>query len=347
MGPVMAFGDDETTIFDKIGKSEGGQMLRTLGRSGIEVSAMGLGTARIGGLGFSRNGDRETKMPRSAVSESKRAVRAAVDRGITFIDTADVYGAGRAERLLRDALRGIRRKVVIATKFGELFDEKTGNEIEGADVTPEYVEQACDRSLRRLGTDVIDLYLFHLADYPMEKAEGIRDALEDLVSKGKIRHYGWSTDDPERARLFAEGPHCTAVEHRLNILHDATEMLELCDEEDLASVNRVPLLIGMLTGRWHRGDSLPEDDRRSDWFRDEEFSTLLDRAEAIRPLVTEGGRSYVQGAIGWIWARHPRAIPVPGFRSVEQVEELVGAMRFGPLSKSAFERAKEIMRQPL
>lgn len=308
---------------------------------------MGLGTARIGGLGFSRKGDRETKMPRSAVEESKRAVRAAIDRGITFVDTADVYGAGRAERLLSEALRGIRQKVVIATKFGQIFDEETGEEIEGADVTPEYVEQACDRSLRRLGTDVIDLYLFHLMDFPIEKAAGIRDALEDLVAKGKIRSYGWSTDDPERARLFAEASHCTAVEHRLNILHDAPEMLELCDEENLASINRVPLLVGVLTGRWHRGDSLPEDDRRSSWFRDEEFLKLLDRAESIRPLVTEEGRSYVQGAIGWIWARHPRAIPVPGFRSMQQVEDLVGAITFGPLSANAFEQAREIMQQPL
>ena len=129
--------------------------------------------------------------------------------------------------------------MVIATKFGEIFDEGTGEGIEGAEITPEYVELACDRSLQRLGMEVVDLYLFHLTDYPLDRTAGIRDALEDLVAKGKIRSYGWSTDDPERARFFSQGQHCTAVEHRLNILHDmaATEMLALCDEEDLASLS--------------------------------------------------------------------------------------------------------------
>ena len=323
-------------------------MRRKLGRSGIEVSAMGLGTARIGGLGFSRKGDHETNMPPSAVEESKRALRAAVDRGITFFDTADDYGLGGAERLLGEALLGIRREVVIATKFGGgLTDEQAGEWVAGTEVTPEYVHQSCDASLQRLGTDVIDLYLFHIRDYPIDRAEPIRDALEDLVAKGKIRSYGWSTDDPERARLFAQGKHCAAVEHRLNVLMDARKMLELCDEEDLASINRVPLLMGVLTGRWHRGSSLPEEDRRSDWLEDDEFLRLLDRADEIRPFMTEGGRSYVQGAIGWIWARHPRAIPIPGFRTMEHVEDLVGAMDFGPLPQEAFERAKEIMQKPL
>jgi len=323
-------------------------MLRRLGRSGIEVSAMGLGTARIGGLGFSRLGDHETNMPPSAARESKRAIRAAVNRGITFFDTADDYGIGGSERLLGEALQGIRRKVVISTKFGGgLTDEKMGEWVEGTEVTPEFVEQSCDASLQRLGTDVIDVYLLHIRDYPVDRAEPIRDALEDLVAKGKIRSYGWSTDDPERARFFAQAKHCAVVEHRLNVLMDARKMLELCDEEDLASINRVPLLMGALTGRWQRGSTLPEVDRRSDWFQDDEFLQLLDRAESIRPLMTEDGRSYVQGAIGWIWARHPRAIPIPGFRTTQQVEDLAGAMTYGPLSAEAFERAKEIMQQPL
>jgi len=323
-------------------------MLRRLGRSGIEVSAMGLGTARIGGLGFSRLGDHETHMPPSAVEESKRAIREAVESGITFFDTADDYGLGRAESLLGEALRGIRQEVVIATKFGgNLADQDSGEWVDGKDVTPEFIVTSCEASLRRLRTDVIDLYLFHLRDYPLEQAEPIRDALEDLVAKGKIRYYGWSTDDPERVRFFAQGKHCTAVEHRLNVLMDARKMLALCDEEDLASVNRVPLLMGALAGRWQRGDTPPAEDRRSDWFQDEEFLKILDRAASIRPLLTEDGRSYVQGALGWIWARHPRTIPIPGFRSMLQMNELVGALKYGPLPQEAFQRAAEIMQQPL
>ena len=321
-------------------------MQRTLGRSGIAVSALGLGTARVGGLGYSRKGDHETTLIPHSVQESKRAIHVAIDRGINFFDTADVYGAGRSERLLGEALHSIRQKVVIATKFGELFDEDTGEEPEG-EVTPEYVEQACDNSLRRLGTDVIDLYIFHLRDFPLDRAEGIRDALEDLVARGKIRFYGWSTDDVERAKLFAEGIHCTAIEHRLSLFMDAPEMLALCDEQDLASVNRAPLMSGVLTGRWHRGDSLSDPDRRSDWFRDEGFLQVLDRAESLRPILTKEGRSYVQGALAWILARSPHALPIPGFRTVAQVEELAQSMQWGAMSQEDFEDVAVLTKAPL
>ncbi len=320
-------------------------MDKTLGRSGIEVSAIGLGTARIGGLGYSRRGDRETMLVPSAVEESTRAIRVAIDRGITLFDTADVYGAGRSERLLGKALGALRNKVTIATKFGELFDEDTGEEPAG-DVTPEYVVQACENSLRRLGTDVIDLYLFHLRDFPFAQAEEIRDVLEDLASQGKIRFYGWSTDDVERARLFAQGPHCTAVEHRLNLFMDAPEMLALCDQEDLASINRAPLMCGILTGRWGPEASLPEADRRSDWLREDGFSEMLERAESLRSTLTTQGRSYVQGALAWILARSPRAVPIPGFRTVEQVEELCEVIQQGPIPKDDFDDVVTRMKAP-
>ena len=315
---------------------------RTLGRSGIAVSAIGLGTARIGGLGYSRSGDHETRLIPEAVEESKRAIRRALDLGITFFDTADVYGAGRSERILGEALAGRRSEAVVSTKFGEGFDEATGAEID-VDVTPEYVVRACDASLRRLGIDVIDLYLLHLRDFPIDRATAIRDALEDLVSAGKIRGYGWSTDDVERAGLFAEGPHCIAIEHRLNVMMDATEMLAFCDARDLASINRVPLLTGALTGRWGPDTVLPADDRRSDWFSDEGFQDFLRRAETVRPVLTEDGRSYVQGALGWILARSPRAIPIPGFRTVEQVEGIAGAMTHGPLSPEQMAATDELL----
>jgi len=311
-------------------------MQRILGRSGVAVSALGLGTARIGGLGYSRKGDRETTLTQDAVQESKRAIRVAIDRGISLFDTADVYGAGRSERLLGEAIRGIRQKVVISTKFGELFDEDSGEEPEGT-VTPEYVARACDASLRRLGTDVIDVYIFHLRDFPLARAAEIRDALEELVSQGKIRFYGWSTDDVERAKLFARGAHCTAIEHRLNVFTDAPEMLALCDQEDLASINRAPLMCGVLAGRWKPGISLPAADRRSDWFRDKDFLEVLERAESLRPILTREGRSFVQGALAWILARSPRALPIPGFRTVAQVEELADSLQAGAMPEKDFE----------
>ena len=192
-------------------------------------------------------------------------------------------------------------------------------------------------SLRRLGTDVIDLHLFHLRDYPLARAEEIRDALEALVAQGKICCYGWSTDDVERAELFARGAHCTAVEHRLNLLADAPEMLRLCERENLASINRVPLRCGALTGRWRPGSSLPESDRRSDWSLDEGFLKILERAESLRPILAGNGRTYVQGAIAWIVARSDRAIPIPGFRTVAQVEEIAEVLQQGPLPEEDFE----------
>ncbi len=319
-------------------------MQRRLGRSGFEVSPLGLGTARIAGLGYSRDGDEGGKTTPEGVAEAKRAIRIALDRGINFFDTADVYGAGRAERILGEAFRGIRNRVVIATKFGEMFDEETGTALEDVRLTPGYVEDACDRSLRRLQTDVIDIYILHIRDVPLDEAVGIRDALEDLVAKGKIRFYGWSTNDVERARLFAEGPHCTAIEHRLNVFMDAPEILSLCDEFDLGSIGKIPLLTGVLTGRWTPDTVLPEDDRRSDWFGDEGFLKALERADSLRPALTRDGRSYVQGAIGWIWRRHPRAVPIPGFRTVEQVEGLVEAISRGPLAPEDFDAVNEMMK---
>ena len=321
-------------------------MQRTLGRSNIAVSGLGLGTARVGGLAFSRNGDRETALIPEAIVESKRAIRAAIDRGVTFFDTADVYGAGRAETLLGEAIRHVRHKVVVATKFGEMFDEETGEEPEGA-VTPAYVEHACNESLRRLGTDVIDLYLFHLRDFPLDQAEGIRDALEDLVARGKIRSYGWSTDDVERATLFAKGRHCTAIEHRLTVFDAAAEMIALCEENDLASIIRIPLLMGILTGRWQPGHTLPEQDRRSDWLVEEPVQQMLRRAESLRPILTESGRTFVQGVIAWIWATSRGTVPIPGFRTVDQATELAEALHYGPMSQRELEAIAAQMKAPL
>jgi aryl-alcohol dehydrogenase-like predicted oxidoreductase len=295
---------------------------RTLGRSGINVSMLGLGTARIGGLNWNR--DENAAGDPTQVEGAIQAIHRALDLGVTFFDTADAYGNGHSERILGQALATRRQNVIIATKFGDGFDP---SEV----IPPETIFAACEASLHRLNTDYIDLYLFHLRNYDIEQAGTVCDILEALVDQGKIRYYGWSTDDLDRARLFAQGQHCTAIEHRFFALEDSANMLALCDEYNLASVNRIPLGMGLLTGRWTANTQLPDDDRRSDWFQDEVFLKLLERAEAIRPMLTQGGRSFVQGALGWIWARSERTIPIPGFRTLQQVEELAGAANFGPL----------------
>ena len=122
---------------------------------------------------------------------------------------------------------------------------------------------------------------------------------------------------------------------------DAPDMLALCDEHDLASINRIPLAMGMLSGRWTAGTQLPEDDWRSAFFEVPAFVQDLEKVQAMRQVLTRDRRSFVQGALGWIWARSPRTVPVPGFRTIEQVEEDAGALRLGPLSD---EQMREVHR---
>ncbi len=161
----------------------------------------------------------------------------------------------------------------------------------------------------------------------------MRDVLEELVAAGKIRSYGWSTDSPERARVFAEGPHCTAIQQRLNLFEGSQETLALCEEHNLASVNRGPLAMGLLTGKFTSDSTLPAADVRHDWnLKTGPLAERLANLETLRGALTADGRSLPQAALGWIWARSPRTVPIPGFKTVAQVEENVAAASFGPLS---------------
>jgi aryl-alcohol dehydrogenase-like predicted oxidoreductase len=315
----------------------GAKFTRQLGRSGIGVSAMGLGCWAIGGPFW--RGDWAVGWGKVDDDESIRAIRRALDLGITFFDTADVYGAGHSERILGRALAGRRDQVVIATKFGNTFDEST-RQITGADASPEYIRRACEASLKRLNTDTIDLYQFHLGQYDLDQAAVVRDTLEELAAEGKIRHYGWSTDFPECARVFAEGPNCSAAQFQMNVLDDAPSMVALCEELNLAGINRGPLAMGLLTGKYKAGSKLASDDVRGDrapdwmkYFKDGRPNPeWLKKLEAVRKILTSCGRTLAQGALAWLWARSEKTIPIPGFRTVAQVEENVAAMEFGPLS---------------
>ncbi|WP_425826766.1 aldo/keto reductase [Streptomyces fractus] len=323
---------------------------RVLGRSGIEVSALGFGCWAIGGpwqglggepLGWGEVDD----------EESVRAVRRALELGVTFFDTADAYGAGHSERVLGRALGKRRADVVVATKWGNLFDEQSRVRT-GGDDSPAYVRRALTASLGRLGTDYVDLYQLHLSDADPERAGLLRDACEDLVREGLIRAYAWSTDDPERAAVFAAGPHCAAVQHRCNVLQDAPEMLALCEEFGLASINRSPLAMGLLTGKFAPGNTLAGTDIRSAppaWLPGFAVGGGVDpewlaRVEAVRSVLTSSGRSLAQGALAWLWARSPRTVPIPGFRTVAQAEENAGALEFGPLSAGELAEIDGVLR---
>jgi aryl-alcohol dehydrogenase-like predicted oxidoreductase len=317
---------------------------RMLGLSQIQVSAIGLGTNAIGGPVWDRSvrenlpigyGDVDTK-------EALQAIQHAVSLGITFFDTADEYGCGQSERLLGEALKGKRDQLIIATKFGVTFDE-TSREITGTEASPTYIRRACEASLQRLRTDFIDLYQFHLRDYPLERAGEVRQTLEELAAVGKIRWYGWSTDDPARASFFAQGDHCVAIQHRLNILIDNPTLLELCDQYDLASINRIPLLMGVLTGKFTAQTALPDKDIRKEYFKHSSFPEDLKRIDRLKTTLTAKGHTLPQASLAWILTRHPRTIPIPGFRNVRQVEENAKTFKNGLLSQEQMRQVEEIL----
>jgi aryl-alcohol dehydrogenase-like predicted oxidoreductase len=315
---------------------------RRLGRSGIAVSAMGLGCWAIGGP-WTIRGCGQSGWGQVDDHESIRAIRWAVDAGVTLFDTADCYGCGHSERILGEALSGRRQEVIIATKFGYVFNETT-REVSGSDFGPDYIRRALVASLRRLNTDFIDLYQFQSYDCTPETAVEVRETLEDLVNEGKIRWYGWSTNDPARARVFAEGEHCTAIQHHFNLLEGNPSIISLCEEFDLASISRGPLSMGLLTGKFNANSTFPADDMRSDWnFRDGEEARLLEQLAQIHPVLTENKRTLAQAALGWLWARSPRIIPIPGFKTQKQVQENVAALQHGSLTIEQMEEISHLL----
>ncbi len=302
---------------------------RTLGADGPSISPLGMGCWAIGGP-HARQG---SPVGWGSVNddESIRALRRAYDLGVTFFDTADVYGCGHSETLIAEALGDVRDDIVIASKAGYTYVEET-REAPGENGDPDYIRWACDESLRRLGTDRIDLYQFHLGGFDLQKAPDVLAVFEELVDAGKVRAIGWSTDDPTRAALFAASPKCHAIQQSFNVFGGNTDVLTLCENRGLASVVRGPLGMGLLTGKFDAASTLPDDDVRHGWdFTSGRQAESLRRLESIREVLTSDGRTLAQGALAWLWSRSPAFVPIPGFKSVAQVEENAGAMEFGPL----------------
>lgn len=309
---------------------------RRLGRSNLDVSPLGLGCWAIGGptqYQGSHFGWGEIDE-----DEAIRAIHVAFDAGVTFFDTADIYGTGHSERILGQALAGRRHQALIATKFGLTFDEYSGT-MTGRDARPEYIQQACEASLRRLQTDYIDLYQFHIGAFDPANVGPILDALDRLVAAGKIRFYSWGTE-PDGVKRFAERAHCPAVQFGLDMFTmftdtDAAQMLALCDEYDLAAIINGPLGKGLLTGKFDAAAHFPATDLRHQrgWnLREGLLAKQREALEQLRDILTSDGRTLAQAALGALWARSERIIPIPGFKTVSQVRDNVGALQFGPLS---------------
>ena len=274
-------------------------------------------------------------------AESVRAVHAALDAGITFFDTADVYGVGHSEEVLGEALKGRRDSVVLATKFGNRFDIAT-KQIKGSDTSPAYIRQAVEASLRRLGTDYIDLYQIHDRNLPAQESDATLNELDRLTAEGKIRSWGWSTNGMEQVRHAAPRENCSAIQNALNIFLYEPELQEFCEKNNLASINRSPLAMGLLSGKYDSESGFAGTDIRSanigwmGYFREGKPNPrLLKVLDEIRELLTTGGRSLVQGALGWIWSVSGATVPIPGIRTAAQAEENARAMEYGALPLDA------------
>jgi aryl-alcohol dehydrogenase-like predicted oxidoreductase len=322
-------------------------LTRRLGKSGFQVSAIGMGCWAVGGpWTWEQPGEEPFPAGWGKVddSESIRAIHTALDLGINFFDTAANYGAGHSEKILGRALAGKRDQVIIATKFGHIVNESQKVVYKDDDQVLKNLRQDCENSLRRLDTDYIDIYQFHEASYEPQLAPQVMRVLEQLVAEGKIRYYGWSTDIVDRARIFAGGEHCTAIQFALNINHDNPEMRELCAEFDLGGINKSPLNKGILTGKFNPDSSFPDDDIRHQLdFHEGVPAERLRQVDALKDVLTSGGHTLAQAALAYILALDDRMVPIPGFKSVQQVEENAAVLDKGPLSDAQLTRIVEIM----
>jgi aryl-alcohol dehydrogenase-like predicted oxidoreductase len=315
---------------------------RKLGRSNLEVSPLGLGCWAIGGP--TQFQERHFGWGDIDEDEAIRAIHVALDAGITFFDTADIYGTGHSERILGRALAGRRHQVLVATKFGLTFGEYSG-QMTGQDASPAYIHQACEASLRRLNTDYIDVYQFHPGEYDPAEVDPVCETLDRLVAEGKIRYYGWNAD-PDHARIFAERAHCTSTGFGMNMFDDSPEMLAFCDVYDLAAIINGPLGQGLLTGKFDEATTFSATDlrRQRGWtFQEGSRARQRKALEQLRAILTSDGRTLAQAALGYLWARSERTIPIPGFKTMAQVSENAGALQYGPLSPEQMNAVTEVV----
>ncbi len=302
---------------------------RQLGRTGIKVSALGLGLMSMSGVYGNANDD-----------ESIGVIHYAIDRGINFLDSADMYGWGHNETLLGKALKGRRDNVIVASKFGQV---KLPDGKQSVDGRPEYVMQACEASLKRLGIEVIDLYYQHRVD-PNTPIEDTVGAMKQLIEQGKVRAIGLSEARPETIRRAHKVHPIAAVQNEYSLLYrkEGEETLKATRELGITLVPYSPLGRSMLTGTVRGKADLPEGDRRLQHprFQGDALDKNVELVARLDAIAREKQCTTAQLVLAWMLAQGKDIVPIPGTKRKARIDENLAALNV-KLSPADVQRISE------